>query len=100
MPAQNLNGASNNQIKVEQQTSVLKSSNQSSTNGSANQAGMLSLFRNKRFMLNLMLQRNASKFTIFLQYENLRGFFICATLFFSLMNALVRPEHLLGGKIK
>ena len=32
---------------------------------------MLSLFRNKRFMLNLMLKRNASNFTIFLQYENL-----------------------------
>ena len=30
----------------------------------------MSLFKNKRFMLNLMPQRNASKFAIFLEYEN------------------------------
>ena len=28
------------------------------------------LFRNKRFMLDEMFQRNASKFAIFLEYEN------------------------------
>ena len=50
MTAQNLNGASNDQTKVVmpspfpgivQQKSVLKSSTQPSTNGFANQAGML-----------------------------------------------------------
>ena len=33
------------------------------------------LFRNKRFVLNEMLQRNASKFAIFYVYENLPSFF-------------------------
>ena len=46
MTAQNFNGASNDQIKspfpgIVQQKSVLKSSTQPSTNGFANQAGML-----------------------------------------------------------
>ena len=50
------------------------------------------LFRNKRFMLDEMFQRNASKFAIFLEYENPCSFFrfsFRATLFFPLMNALV-----------
>ena len=50
------------------------------------------LFRNKRFMLDEMTQWNASKFAIFLEYEKPHSFFpflFCATLFFSLMNALV-----------
>ena len=43
-----------------------------------------SLFRNKRFMLDEMFQQNASKFAIFLKYENLDSFFFLfrATLFF------------------
>ena len=48
----------------------------------------MSLFRNKRFMLNWMLQRNVSKFVKFLEYENSRSFFrfsIHATLFFPLL---------------
>ena len=43
------------------------------------------LFRNKRFMLDEMLQRNASKFAILLEYENPSSFFrfsFHATLFF------------------
>ena len=47
------------------------------------------LFRNKRFMLDEMFQRNASKFAIFLEYENPCSFFHFVLLFFSLMNALV-----------
>ena len=65
------------------------------------------LFRNKRFMLDKMAWRNASKFTIFLEYENpcicsLFRFSFCATLFFPLMNVLVwhRSEHSSGEKIK
>ena len=42
------------------------------------------LFRNKRFMLDEMFQRNASKCAIILEYENPHIF----TLFFPLMNAL------------
>ena len=48
------------------------------------------LFRNKRLMLDEMLQQNTSKFAIFLEYENPYSFFhfsFCTTLFFSLMNA-------------
>ena len=51
-----------------------------------------SLFRNKMFALNEMFQRNASKFAIFYVKENPRSFFpfsFRATLYFSLMNALV-----------
>ena len=51
-----------------------------------------SLFRNKRFMLDEMTWQNASKFAIFLEYENLPSIFrfsFRATLIFSLMNALV-----------
>ena len=43
-------------------------------------------------MLDEMLQRNASKFAILLEYENPCSFFrfsFRATLFFPLMNALV-----------
>ena len=40
IPEQNLNGVSNDQANVVKQTSVLKSSNQSYTNGSAHQKGM------------------------------------------------------------
>ena len=58
-----------------------------------------SLFRNKRFALNKMFQRNASKFSIFYVYENPRSFFrfsFRATLYFYLMNALVQNSR---GKI-
>ena len=51
-----------------------------------------SLFRKKRFMFDEMFQRNTSKFAIFLEYKNPRSFFrfsFRATLFFSLMHALV-----------
>ena len=44
----------------------------------------IGLFRNKRFMLDEMFQRNVSKFAIFLEYENPHSFFhfsFCATLF-------------------
>ena len=70
------------------------------------------LFRNKRLALNLMPQRNASKFAMFYVYENPHSFFrfsFCATLYFYLMSALVyvcpalcrhRPEHSLGKNIK
>ena len=44
-------------------------------------------------MLDEMTQQNASKFAIFLEYENPRivvfRFFFHATLYFPLMNALV-----------
>ena len=45
-----------------------------------------SLFRNKKFMLDEKLKRNASKFAIYLEYENQRVFFrfsFRAALFFS-----------------
>ena len=63
------------------------------------------LFRNKRFMLDEMTKRNASKFAMFLEYKNPCSFFrfsICATLFFPLMNSLAwsRPQHSLGQKNK
>ena len=51
-----------------------------------------SLFRNKRFALNKMFQRNASKFAIFYVSENPCTFFrfsFRANLYFYLMNALV-----------
>ena len=50
------------------------------------------LFRNKRFALNELFQRNASKFAIFYIYENPCSFFrfsFRATSYFYLMNALV-----------
>ena len=50
------------------------------------------LFRNKRFALNEMIQRNASKFAILLEYQNPHTFFrisFHATLIFPLMNAMV-----------
>ena len=50
------------------------------------------LFINKRFAHNEMLQQNASKFTIFYVSENPCSFFrfsFRATLYFYLMNALV-----------
>ena len=57
------------------------------------------LFRNKRFALNEMFQPNASKFAIFYIYENLAKTLISffrfsfhATLFFSLMNALLHGD--------
>ena len=47
-----------------------------------------SLLRNKRFMLDEMFQRNASKFAIHLEYENPHSFFRfsfrASTLFFPL----------------
>ena len=55
-------------------------------------AKSISLFRNKRFMLDKMTQQNASKFAILLVYENqhsICSFSFRATLFFPLMNALV-----------
>ena len=54
--------------------------------------GGTTLFRNKRFALNLMPKRNASKFAIFYVWENPCSFFrfsFHATLYFYLMNALV-----------
>ena len=53
---------------------------------------MMSLFINKRFILNLMPQQNTSKFAIFYEYENpklLLPLFISCNLIFTLMNALV-----------
>ena len=51
------------------------------------------LFRNKKFILNSLPQRNASKFAIFYEYENPKLLFpFHATLFFSLMNALVYDD--------
>ena len=50
------------------------------------------LFINKRFALNEMFQRNASKFAIYYVKENPCSFFrfsLRATLYFYLMNALV-----------
>lgn len=44
IPAQNLNGVSHDQANVVKQTSVLKSSNQSSTNGSAHLKGIQKFF--------------------------------------------------------
>ena len=46
---------------------------------------IFSLFRNKRFMLDEMLQQNSSKIAILLEYKN--RFSIRATLYFFLMNA-------------
>ena len=51
---------------------------------------MLTLFRNKRFMLDEMTQRNASKFVIFYIYQNpmlLFQFFISCNFVFPPMNA-------------
>ena len=52
-------------------------------------------------MLDEKFQRNASNFAILLEYENLCSFFcfsFCATLFFSLTNALVNVGHSLEEK--
>ena len=53
------------------------------------------LFRNKRFMLDEMFQKNASKFIILLEYENLHScflFYFIQVLYLPifLMNALIR----------
>ena len=50
-----------------------------------------SLFRNKRFLVNLKTKRNASKFAMFMEIENLCIFFVfnLEQPSFSLMNALV-----------
>ena len=39
------------------------------------------LFRNKRFMLDEMTSQNASKFAIFLEYENPHSFFFISCNF-------------------
>ena len=60
------------------------------------------LFRNKKFILNVMLKRNASKFAIFLEYENPCSFFIFhfVLLYFSpnecpgLCRAIARNEKM------
>ena len=60
------------------------------------------LFRNSGFMLKLMLQRNASKFALFLEYENF-NFTFHATSFFPLMNAsnsLGENKNVARNKIK
>ena len=54
--------------------------------------GILSLFRNKRLVLDEKPPQNTSKFAILLEYENPRSFFsffISCYFIFSLMNALV-----------
>ena len=68
---------------------------------------ILSLFRNKRFMLDKMFQWNASKFAILLEYENLHIFvlfFILSYFIFSPNECRGlcwrRPRHLLREKIK
>ena len=65
------------------------------------------LFRKKRFMLDKMFQRNASKFAIFYMYENsnlLFLFFIPCYLIFSPNECpdlcRHRPGHSLGEEIK
>ena len=55
IPEQNLNGVSNDQANVVKQTSVLKSSNQSYTNGSAHQKGMQNLkFSHENFNIEII----------------------------------------------
>ena len=52
----------------------------------------ITLFRNKMFLINLILERNASKFAMFMEKENPCGFFsffIYSNFHFPLMNALV-----------
>ena len=68
---------------------------------------LLSLFRNKRFMLDEMTYRNASKFAIFLEYENPYSFFLffISCYFTFLPNECPglcqhRPGHSLGKNIK
>ena len=67
----------------------------------------ISLFRNKKFMLDEMTQRNTSKFDIFYTYENPMLLFwvsFHASLLFPLMNALLvfvdidQEGHSLGKK--
>ena len=53
---------------------------------------IITLFRNKRFILNLIPQWNTSKFAIFYEYENPKlffPFFISCNFIFPLINALV-----------
>ena len=55
------------------------------------------LFRNKRFMLDEMTQRNASKFAIFYEYENpkmLFPFIILCNFIFSLINVPYMCFHI------
>ena len=52
-------------------------------------------------MLNIMLKRNASKFAIFLEYENPHRFFVfnfVLLYFFPLMDALVYVDIDIRGK--
>ena len=51
-------------------------------------------FRNTKFMLDEMTLWNASKFAIFLEYENPVFVFHFVFLYFSLMNALVYVDNL------
>ena len=46
------------------------------------------LFRKKRFLLNLKTERNASKFAMFMEKENPRSFFV-----FHLEQCRHRPGH-------
>ena len=50
-----------------------------------------SLFRNKRFMLDEMLQRNVSKFAILLEYKNPRSFCSSSPKIWQILKLLV--EH-------
>ena len=90
-----------------------RKNNQSGESGNNNRSGTgcfftqintMSLFRNKRFMLDEMFQRNAFKFAILLEYENQCSFFhfsFRATLFFpNECPGLCqhRPGHSLGKK--
>ena len=63
---------------------------------------LVALFRNKRFMLDEMFQQNASKFAIFLEYENPCNFFIsCYFIIFpNKCPGLCQHRHSLGGKNK
>ena len=64
------------------------------------------LFRKKRFLVNLKTERNASKFAMFMEKENPRSFFrfsFRATFIFPLMNALLYVDIDQGihkGKMK
>ena len=46
-----------------------------SANQPQNYEAVASLFRKKRFEINFFVQRNASKFAIFMEKENPRSFF-------------------------
>ena len=62
------------------------------------------LFKNKRFILNLMPQQNASKFAIFYKYKNPKlifpFFILCYLIFFSNGLCSHRPGNSLGEKSK